>query len=94
MTGIHSTEAPIRREIAHVSTEVEDAGFLLNSYMQLLFDANQYTITDAEQCGRACSQIYALLVAARVQVDRLQAVPDALMRCAALVPPDGSGGTV
>lgn len=81
MTAIDSTEAPIDSKIHDLSTEVEEAGHLLKCYMQLMFDANQPSFSDEESCRRSCDHTYALLTAVRVQIDRLQEVPEALIDC-------------
>lgn len=81
MADADSTEAPIcGKSLVGISTTVEEVSCLLDTYMDLLFDANQYVVDDAEQSARACYQIYALLVAAKSQLGRLRGVPEALIR--------------
>lgn len=77
-----STEAPTGKPgLIDISNTVEGVSHLLKSYFQLMAEANQFVVSDPGQCGRACDQTYALLVAANAQLDRLQGVPDALMDC-------------
>lgn len=61
-------------------TVIEEVGCLLNSYTELLFDANQFLPDDPADCSRANAQIYALLTAVRAQLDRLNDIPDVLMQ--------------
>lgn len=94
MAGINiSTDAPAGKpDLFAISTTVEEVGNLLKSYTQLMFNANQPTVSDPEQVARACDQIYALLTAVNAQLDRLQGVPDALMNYLRAARRESEGG--
>ncbi len=77
-----STEAAAGNPgLFELTVTVEDITFLLKSYTELLFDAGQFDVSDAENATRGANQIYALLTAVRTQVDHLEKVSDALRNC-------------
>lgn len=78
-TDVISAKGGKLSDAAALSTEVEEAAFLLKSYCQLANDAAQFKHTDAEQSGQAQAHIYALLTAMQPQIERLGKVPEALM---------------
>ena len=68
-----------RAEMYKAATEVEEVSCFLDSYVELLLDANEFLPDDPESCRRANAQIFALLEAVRTQLARLEVVPSTLM---------------
>lgn len=66
-------------DAAALSTEVEEATYLLKNYCQLANEAAMFQCNDAEQSAQAQAHIYALLTAMKPQIERLGKVPEALM---------------
>ena len=61
-------------------TVVEETSNLLKSYMQLMFNVLEFRLSDPDEVGRAASQMYALSIAMRGEIDKLLPMPEALMK--------------
>lgn len=85
MAEINSTEATQTRVILDAATTVEEVGNLLSSYVDLMLDVNLNS-----DGSDGIPRVYALLVAAQTQLERLATVPDALIGACKQLQPEKS----